>query len=261
MISAEAWEELDKQAKLVFQVALSARKVVDFVGPKGWDYAAHPLGKLNVDPQQPGNVKYGIYDSLPLVESRQAFSLDIWELDDITRGCQNPDLSPLEDAARAMAEFEEKLVYTGFEPARVQGLTKAGADHAVDLKCGSDKDLLKSVAAALEKFRTLSVQGPYTLVACPSLWDEIYTRGEYYPLSDKIKNMTGGDIVRSTVEGASYLLSQRGEDFELVVGQDLSLGYDGREGPKVKFFFAETFTFNVINPEAVIPLTYSGCKA
>lgn len=62
-------------------------------------------------------------------------------------------------------------------------------------------------------------------------------------------------IVRSTVDGASFLLSRRGGDFEFISGQDLSLGYEGREGSRVKFFFVETFTFSVAAPEAVVPLT------
>ena len=66
-----------------------------------------------------------------------------------------------------------------------------------------------------------------------------------------------GGIIRSTVPGSSCIVSLRGEDFEFVSGQDLSLGYDGRDGDKVKFFFVETFTFNVVNPEAVVPLNYT----
>jgi uncharacterized linocin/CFP29 family protein len=167
----------------------------------------------------------------------------------------------LEDAARAVAEFEEKIIYEGFEPADIAGLSGAGADNAVNLEYDLDSldfepFFLRSLATALDKLRNSAVQGPYTLVACPSLWDEIYTKGEYAPFSDRVKNLTGGDIVRSNREGASYLLSRRGGDFELVVGQDLSLGYDGREGTQVKFFFAESFTFNVVNPVAVVPLIF-----
>jgi uncharacterized linocin/CFP29 family protein len=259
MISPQIWEELDKQAKGVFQSALSARKIVDFVGPKGWDYAAHPLGRLYVDQAQTDPLKYGIHSVLPLVESRYSFWLDIWELDDITRGSQNPNLRPLEEAARAMAEFEERVVYTGFEPAKISGLTQAGdsIDFEIDT---NDEDfaqsLLKTLAKARDAFRSRSVQGPFALVASPSLWNAIYTRSECFPLSEKVKNITGEDIVRSTLEGASYLLSRRGGDFEFIAGQDLSLGYDGRESTKVKFFFAESFTFNVINPEAVILLSH-----
>lgn len=261
MISPQVWEELDEQARRVFQSALSARKIVDFVGPKGWSYAAHPLGRLYVDPQQSDSLKYGIHGVLPLVESRHSFLLDIWELDDISRGSRNPNLKPLEEAARAMAKFEERIVYGGFEPAGIRGLTQAGSEESVDFDIDADEEtfgeeLLKTLAAVLDKFRNQSVQGPFSLVACPSLWDAIYTRNECFPLSEKIKNLTEGDIVRSTIEGVSYLLSRRGGDFEFVAGQDLSLGYDGREGTKVKFFFAESFTFNVINPEAVILLSH-----
>ncbi|MDR1378032.1 MAG: bacteriocin family protein [Synergistaceae bacterium] len=261
MVSPEAWEELDKQARLVFQAALSARKFVDFVGPKGWNYTAHSLGRLYVDPQQSGAIRYGINMLLPLVEVRQSFLLDIWELDDIVRGCRNPNLTPLEDAAHAVAEFEEKIIYEGFEPAGIAGLSGASADNTVNLKYDLDSldfepFFLRGLTAALGKLRDSAVQGPYTLVACPSLWNEIYTRGDYAPFSDKVKNVTGGDIVRSNRESASYLISGRGGDFELVVGQDLSLGYDGREGTNVKFFFAESFTFNVVNSEAVIPLVF-----
>jgi uncharacterized linocin/CFP29 family protein len=147
MVSPEAWEELDGQAKRVFGTALSARKVVDFVGPKGWGYGAHTLGRLKVSSQQGGGVSYGIHSVLPLVEARQEFALDIWELDNIARSCKNPDLKPLEDAARAIAAFEEKVVYGGFEPAGVEGLAKAGAANTVSLKCSSDQDILKALGA------------------------------------------------------------------------------------------------------------------
>jgi uncharacterized linocin/CFP29 family protein len=265
MILPKAWEELDEQARRVFQSALSARKIVDFVGPKGWDYAAHPLGRLYLDPQQSEPVKYGVHTVLPLVESRRSFLVDIWELDDIARGSRNPDLKPLEEAARAMAKFEEQIVYAGFKPAGITGLSQAGSDDSVEFEFDVDVDadehsferrLLKTLTKALDRFRDVSVQGPYALAASPSLWDAIYMRSGHYPLSEKVKNITGGDIVRSTIEGTSYLLSRRGGDFEFIVGQDLSLGYDGREGAKVKFFFAESFTFNVINPEAVISLIH-----
>jgi uncharacterized linocin/CFP29 family protein len=266
MISPRIWEELDEQAKRVFQSALSARKVMDFVGPKGWSYAAHPLGRLYVDQQQSGSLKYGIHSVLPLVESRHSFFLDIWELDNITRGSRNPNLKPLEEAARAMAKFEEQIVYAGFEPAGIKGLTQANADDFTDLDIDVDEDvfgksLLTNLAEALDKFRDRSVQGPYALAASPSLWNAICARSECFPLSEKVKNMIGGDIVRSTLEETSYLLSRRGGDFEFVVGQDLSLGYDGREGTRVKFFFAESFTFNVINPEAVIPFSHGNPDA
>ncbi|MFW5999759.1 MAG: encapsulin, partial [Halanaerobiaceae bacterium] len=46
----------------------------------------------------------------------------------------------------------------------------------------------------------------------------------------------------------------RGGDFELALGEDLSIGFKGQNGDKLEFFFAESFTSRVISPEAAIVL-------
>ncbi|MGH6981789.1 MAG: encapsulin, partial [Stellaceae bacterium] len=44
-ISASGWEEIDKEATRTLKTSLGARRIVDFVGPKGWDYAAVATGR------------------------------------------------------------------------------------------------------------------------------------------------------------------------------------------------------------------------
>ncbi|MEX0982798.1 MAG: family 1 encapsulin nanocompartment shell protein [Bacteroidales bacterium] len=46
------------------------------------------------------------------------------------------------------------------------------------------------------------------------------------------------------------LVSERGGDFELSIGQDISIGYDGHDSDKVKLYFTESFMFRIIGPEA-----------
>ena len=93
MITPEAWAELDAQAKRVLSLSLAGRKFVDIVGPKGWDYAGHPLGRLDIKTSSPVNgVEFGVNRVLPLVEARSVFELDQWELDNISRGSKNPDI-------------------------------------------------------------------------------------------------------------------------------------------------------------------------
>ena len=50
------------------------------------------------------------------------------------------------------------------------------------------------------------------------------------------------------------LISERGGDFELTIGQDISLGFEDRSGDEVELFFIETFTFRVNGPEAAVVL-------
>jgi uncharacterized linocin/CFP29 family protein len=52
-----------------------------------------------------------------------------------------------------------------------------------------------------------------------------------------------------------FLMSLRGGDFELTVGQDASIGYDHHDSKKVSLYLTDTFTFRVIGPEAVVELS------
>ena len=51
------------------------------------------------------------------------------------------------------------------------------------------------------------------------------------------------------------MLSQRGGDFLLAVGQDWSIGYTAHDAETVQLYLEETLTFRAIEPDAVIVLT------
>jgi uncharacterized linocin/CFP29 family protein len=57
------------------------------------------------------------------------------------------------------------------------------------------------------------------------------------------------------VNGA-LLASVRGGDFELVVGRDLSIGYESHSNDVVRLYLQESMTFRVLSPEAAVPLVY-----
>ena len=67
-VTDEAWAEIENTAKQTLKPLLSARKLVYFKGPKGWDYAAVNLALLDM-PKKPGRkgVGYGIRKVLPLL--------------------------------------------------------------------------------------------------------------------------------------------------------------------------------------------------
>ena len=57
-ISDAAWEEIEKEARRTLKTTLAARKVVDFVGPQGWEASAVGIGRSNpVEPPSSGNVE------------------------------------------------------------------------------------------------------------------------------------------------------------------------------------------------------------
>src|SRR5690606_35902476 len=44
-IAADAWKEIDDEARRTLKLGLAARKLVDFTGPLGWDASAVSLGR------------------------------------------------------------------------------------------------------------------------------------------------------------------------------------------------------------------------
>ena len=58
-ISDAAWKEIDDQARQALTVELAARKLVDFVGPKGWQTSAMNLGRVAALDGRPGRGRHG----------------------------------------------------------------------------------------------------------------------------------------------------------------------------------------------------------
>src|SRR6056297_2836912 len=107
-VSQEAWQEIDEQASIIFHNVLTGRRFVDVEGPKGIDFGAIPMGRLDMDENQKlDQVRYGVHRTQPLTEIRRSFKLNIWELDNAVRGAEDVDLGELEAAAGEIAEFEE----------------------------------------------------------------------------------------------------------------------------------------------------------
>ena len=110
-----AWEHLAAEARRVLTANLSARRFVDVQGPRGFEHAAVNLGKLgSVEQESEDGIKFGVRQVLPLVEVRVPFRLDLWALDDLSRGAAQVDTDALTEACTKLARFEDRAVYLGF---------------------------------------------------------------------------------------------------------------------------------------------------
>ncbi len=65
-----------------------------------------------------------------------------------------------------------------------------------------------------------------------------------------------GPIVWAPGVDGAVVLSQRGEDFELTVGQDFAIGYLDHDAERVRLYIEESFTFWLLSPQAAIPLAH-----
>ncbi len=254
-ITDEAWKELDAQAVRTLKGNLSARGLVDFDGPHGWTLAAVNLGGVETDAAQPvKGVHWGRRSVLPLVEFRTPFTLGIWDLDNLSRGARNPNLDPLIQACRNSALFEEKVIYQGLKSAGITGILDAASHKAIPCS-GKPEHFVASVEAAILTLQKAGVGGPYALVLGTTPYGALMTGDpKLYPPRIEVQQLLGGGIFWSPAVSGGLLLSRRGGDFEMTVGQDLAIGYAAHDKTTVELYVTESFTFRVMEPAAAVEI-------
>ena len=254
-ISDAGWEMLDQEARDRLGPALAARKLVDFMGPFGWEYSSTNLGRTAPLAAAPGKgVVAAKREVLPLVEVRAAFELPRDELRDADRGADNADLAELDKAAHQIATAENVAVFHGWAGASV-GIAEASPHKRVKLGA-TPEGYPGKVAGAVEQLLCSGVRGPYGLALGRDQYRRVVETAEHggYPLLDHLHKILDGPIVWAPgVEGA-VVLSLRGGDFCLECGQDLSIGYDSHDANVVRLYIEESFSFHVATPEAAVAL-------
>jgi uncharacterized linocin/CFP29 family protein len=253
-IVPEAWEQIDEEARRVLEMHLAGRKLVDFSGPHGWKCAAVNTGRLEIiDRGLVPDVPTAVRQAQPLVEVRAPFELALMELDVAGRGANDLDLDPVIDAAKRVARAEDSAIFHGWKPAHITGMIEA-SPHA-PVVVSSALEWPRAVVHAKEVLRVAGATGPYALVLGASSYDELsFETEDGYPLRRRIEGtVIDGPIVWApALRGGAVLLSTRGGDFELTVGQDLSIGYASHDRDNVDLYITESFTFRVLEEKAAI---------
>jgi uncharacterized linocin/CFP29 family protein len=262
-VSDAAWDQIDSEAARALRSALAGRRLVDFVGPLGWDATAVGTGRLEpvTSPVTAGpaaaDVRAGVRVSLPIVELRVEARLDRSELDRVGRGGAGPDLSPLVRAAGQLAAAEDRLVFDGDEQLGVSGIVSGSPHPPVTL--GDDPAAFaRQVARALTVLREAAVDGPYGVALGPRCFTEVMEASEHggYPVLEHVRLLTGGPVVWAPALEGAVVLSMRGGDFELHVGADAGVGYARYDEETVTVFLDESLTFRNLGPEAAIWLRH-----
>jgi uncharacterized linocin/CFP29 family protein len=259
-ISAEAWDQIEQEAKHALTTTYGARRVVDFSGPHGWDHSSLNIGRteaLNARLQDGVAARRRVVQ--PLIELRAPFELDRRELENVARGAEDPDLDAVREAGVNLALAEDRAVFHGYGAGGITGIAEAAADAALTIP-DNYEEYPAVVAEALDTLRRSGVNGPYGIVLglrCYTGLNKTMTRGGGFPVIDNIRRIVDGGIVYAPAVDGAVVLSQRGEDFELIVGQDASIGYLSHTADKVTLYLQESMTFRVLSPEAAIPLRYA----
>jgi uncharacterized linocin/CFP29 family protein len=256
-VSDAAWAEIEAEAKRTLKASLAARKVVEFAGPKG--LATSAIGTGRRQPVSAGaerGVEASLHESQPLFEVRVPFELERAELDAIDRGAKDAELDPVIAAAQRIARIEDRAVFHGHAPALIKGICECAGDPIALTDNYEDYPLF--VAQALSRLRSAGVDGPYAIALGKQCFIGITetTKGGY-PVIQHVKRLLDGPLIWAPAVDGAAVVSTRGEDFELTVGQDISIGYLEHDRETVRLYFLESFTFRVLTPHAAVALAYT----
>jgi uncharacterized linocin/CFP29 family protein len=254
-ISDKAWAQIEQEASRTLKRHLAARRVVDVQGPNGLELSAVGTGHLR-QIQAPGDgMQAAQREVKALVELRVPFELTCQAIDDVERGATDSDWSAVKDAARKIAFAEDRAVFDGYAVAGIEGIRQGTSNAGVTLPANV-KSYSVAIAQAVSQLRLAGVNGPYALV----LGAEPYTAvsggsDEGYPVLKHIQNLVDGEIVWAPAIEGGFVLTTRGGDFELDIGQDISIGYLSHSQTIVELYLQETFTFRVLTAEASVVLS------
>jgi uncharacterized linocin/CFP29 family protein len=115
-----------------------------------------------------------------------------------------------------------------------------------------------AIAQALSELRSAGVNGPYSVVLSADAYTAASETSDHgYPVIEHLRRLIGDDIVWAPAIEGGLVLTTRGGDFELQLGQDASIGYLSHTETSVRLYLQESLTFLMLTGEAAVPLSPS----
>ena len=252
-ITPEAWEQIDAEAKRVLLMHLAGRRLVDVDGPHGWKHAAVNVGTLDIKKEPGLGVPWGVRRVIPLIELRQPVEFSLMDLDTASRGAVL-DLTAVVKAAETIAHAEEQAIFNGFEAGGIEGIIPSSPHPTITIPADY-AEYPSIVVEATEILRQAGVNGPYALALGPQCYNGLAQAAEDgYPIRERLHRIIDGPVVWAPKIDGAVMLSTRGGDFQLTVGQDLSIGYEAHDKNRVRLYLTESFTFRVLEHTAAVHL-------
>jgi uncharacterized linocin/CFP29 family protein len=230
---------------------LAGRRLLGIGGPYGLGLKAVPMADVK------GRKGYLTSDLLPVLLIQVPFCLGkrdlaAWERDGVAL-----DLCAVATAACACATAEDTLVFQGGDPG-VPGLMTVKGSASVKLSpweaTGAAAEEIITAVTALDDG---GFHGPYTLGLAPARYNLLFRRypqGEGTELDHLEGIVTGGIFKVPVLKNGGVLLANGRQYAEIVLGQDMTVGFTGPAGENLEFSVSESLVPLVHTPGAICVL-------
>src|ERR1700723_1812780 len=253
-VSDAAWAQIEEETSRTFKRYLAGRRVVDVQGPAGSDLSAVGTGHLLTIAAPGEGVISRQREAKALVELRVPFDLERQMIDNVERGANDSDWQPTKDAARKLAFAEDRAIFEGYAAAGIVGVRQGTSNPQKSLPADVRK-YPEAFAEALSQLRLVGVNGPYSVVLSADAYTELAeTSDNGYPVLEHAKRLVDGKIIWAPAIDGAFVVTTRSGDFDLHIGQDVSIGYLSHTDTAVRLYLQETFTFLLLTSEAAVAL-------
>ncbi|AQH00715.1 bacteriocin [Burkholderia sp. KK1] len=253
-ISDDAWEQIEAEVARTFKRSVAGRRVVDVKSPGGVALAAIGTGhQTNIAAPKKG-VAAKLNDVRQLVQLSVPFTLQREAVDSVERDSNDGDWQPAKTAASELALAEDSAIFDGFGAAGIVGIRQGSSNPSTVLPADV-ADYPAAVSQALEKLRLAGVEGPYSVLLGADAYTALAEASDQgYPVIQHIKRIVSGEVIWAPALQGGCVLSTRGGDYELHIGQDLSIGYTSHTDTTVQLYLRETLTFLMLTSEASVSI-------
>lgn len=254
-ISDAAWTQIEAETTRTLKRYLAGRRVVDVPSPGGVAFPGIGTGHIKSITAPAKGIIARQREVKPAVELRVPFELSRETIDDVERGSNDSDWQPAKDAAKKLAFAEDRAIFNGYREANIQGIRES-TSNPVEALPEDVRAYPDAVAHALSQLRLVGVNGPYSILLGADEYTALAeTRDHGHPVLEHVKRIVDGTLIWAPAIEGAFLLTTRGGDFELNIGQDISIGYLSHSDSAVQLYLQETFVFRVLTTEAAVALS------
>jgi uncharacterized linocin/CFP29 family protein len=249
-ISDAAWAQIEEETSRTFKRHLAGRRVVDMHGPTGPSLSAVGTGHLVTISAPSDGVVARQREVKALVELRVPFELERQAIDDVERGANDSDWQPAKDAARKLAYAEDGAIFEGYAAAGIVGIRPGTSNPPMALP-DDVREYPGTIAQGLSRLRLVGVNGPYSVLLGADAYTALAETSDHgYPVLEHVKRLVDGKIIWAPAIRGAFVVTTRGGDFDLHIGQDVSIGYLKHSDATVGLYLQETLSFLMLTAEA-----------
>ncbi len=249
-LKPETWDMLDKIAAESAKTVLAGRRMLYLSGPHGLGLKGVPLP----DAPSEAGIVHAPFAALSLIT--KSFSIAKRDLAQFEQTGLALDVRELFEAAIEAARLEDNLILWG--SGELTGLLTAPG--VLDVKLSGWEQVgnaANELIQAVTRLDDAGFHGPYSLALSPRRYNLLLRQ---YPNSnqselDHVKTIATDGVHKAPVLNTGGILLNAGRQVaELIVGQDMSVGFIGPTAERLEFLISESLAVLIHQPAGICAL-------